>query len=293
MYIRSWSGKLFLCGILLLSGCELIRMKDNPGDDPERTPLARVYDQFLYAEDLEGITEAGMNREDSSSRVQNYIDSWIRKQLLIHEASQQIQFDEADIERKILDYRYSLMGYEYQTFYINQHLNSNVSDQEIQTYYEENVDNFLLKQNIIRCRYVKLPLSAPRAEQVSRWLKSGSEESLQELNSYCLSFANAYQLDDQVWMEFDEVIKNSPMAEFPNKVQFLRNNRYHETSDEEFRYYLKIEEYKISDNISPLEFVKDDIRNIIVNKRKVVLAQELEEKVFNDASENEEFEIFE
>ena len=290
--MMNWLGKtLAIC--LLLTSCELIRMKDNPGETTAKIPIARVHDQYLYAEDLEGITDPGMNQSDSTGRVQIYIDSWIRKQLLIHEAAKQIQFDEADIERKILDYRYSLMGYEYQNYYINQHLSTNVSDQEINTYYQENLDNFLLKQNIIRCRYVKLPKSAPRSERVSRWLQSGSEESLEELNSYCLSFANAYQLDDQVWMEFDEVIKNSPMAEFPNKVQFLRNNRYYETSDDDFRYFLKIEEYKISDNVSPLDFVKDDIRNIILNKRTVELAMELEEKVFNDASEKEEFEIFE
>ena len=88
------------------------------------------------------------------------------------------------------------------------------------------------------------------------------------------------------------MIKNSPMAEIPNKVQFLRNNKFFETSDDDFRYYLKIEEYKISDNVSPLEFVKDDIRNIILNKRKVLLAEQLEEKVYNEASENEQFEIY-
>ncbi|MEJ2004914.1 MAG: peptidyl-prolyl cis-trans isomerase [Cyclobacteriaceae bacterium] len=267
-------------------------MKDKPQDEEGEKPIARVYDQFLFAEDLAGITATEMSPEDSTSRAQSFIDSWIRKQLLIHEAAQNIQFNEADIERKILDYRYSLMGYEYQTHYINEHLNTDVSEAEIEAYYEENVDNFLLKQNIIRCKYVKLPITAPRANRISRLLRSNKEEDLEELNSYCLSFANAYQLDDSIWMEFDEVIKNSPMAEIPNKVQFLRNNSYFETEDDEFKYFLKIEEYKISDNISPIEFVKDDIRSIILNKRKVLLAEELEEKVYNEASENEQFEIF-
>jgi hypothetical protein len=267
-------------------------MKDKPDEVDSEKPIARVHDQYLYIKDLEGITNPDMSEEDSISRAQSFIDSWIRKQLLIHEATKNIQFNEADIERKILDYRYSLMGYEYQSYYINQHLNTEVSDAEIEAYYQENVDNFLLKQNIIRCEYVKLPKTAPRTNRVSRWLRSNKPEDHDELNSYCLSFATAYQLDASVWMEFDEVIKNSPMAEYPNKLQFLRNNQYFETEDEEFLYFLKIEEYKISDNISPLEFVKDDIRNIILNKRKVLLAEELEEKVFNEASENEQFEIY-
>ena len=290
-YTKSWFSKVLVLFIFLY-GCDLIRMKDKPTDSDGEEPIARVHDQFLFAEDLAGITAPEMSPEDSASRAQSFIDSWIRKQLLIHEAAQNIQFNEADIERKILDYRYSLMGYEYQTHYINQHLDKEVSDEEIKAYYEENVDNFLLKQNIIRCQYIKLPKTAPRTNRVSRMLRSDKTEDLEELNSYCLSFANAYQLDDSVWMEFDEVIKNSPMAEIPNKVQFLRNNKYFETEDEEFLYFLKIAEYKISDNVSPLEFVKDDIRSIILNKRKVLLAEELEEKVYNEASENEAFEIF-
>ena len=291
MLLKRWFGRILIISVLL-SGCDLIRMKDKPSDEEGREPIARVYDQYLFAEDLEGITADGMSPEDSTVRAETFVNSWIRKQLLIHEAARNIQFNEADIELKILDYRYSLMGYEYQTYYINEHLNTEVSDDEISAYYDENVDNFLLKQNIIRCKYVKLPNSAPRPERVSSWLRSSKKEDNEELNSYCLSFANAYQLDDSVWMEFDEVIKNSPMAEIPNKVQFLRNNKFFETSDDDFRYYLKIEEYKISDNVSPLEFVKDDIRNIILNKRKVLLAEQLEEKVYNEASENEQFEIY-
>jgi len=290
--MKNWFNSILIIIAILFGGCDLIRMKDKPGAPDGEEPIARVHDQFLYAEDLAGITVPEMSAEDSASRAQSFIDSWIRKQLLIHEAAQNIQFNEADIERKILDYRYSLMGYEYQTHYINQHLDTNVSEEEIEAYYEDNVDNFLLKQNIIRCKYIKLPKTAPRTDRISRLLRSSETDELEELNSYCLSFANAYQLDDSIWMEFDEVIKNSPMAEIPNKVQFLRNNQFFETEDDDFKYFLKIVEYKISDNISPLEFVKDDIRSIILNKRKVLLAEELEEKVFKEASENEQFEIY-
>ena len=291
-YIKNWSGKLALLLLLLLSGCDLIKMKDDGIKEEGMAPVARVYDQYLYPGDLEGIAPEGLSREDSIARVEGFVNSWIRKQLLIHEAAEKIQFNEADLERKILDYRYSLMGYEYQSYYVNENLDTNVSPEEIAAYYEDNRDNFLLKQNIIRCKYVKLSKNAPRPERVSRWIKSNKAEDEEELNSYCLSFASAYHLNDSVWIEFDEVIKNSPMAEIPNKVQFLRNNRYNETSDDEYMYYLKIEEYKISDNISPLEFVEDEIRNIILNKRKVQLAEQLEDEVYEQAEQQNDFEIY-
>ncbi len=293
MYTNNWSGKLVLILLVALTaGCDLIRMKGEGEKEEGISPVVRVHDQYLYPDDLEGISPEGLSKEDSIARVEGYINSWIRKQLLIHEAAENIQFNEADLERKILDYRYSLMGYEYQSYYVNENLDMEVSPEEIETYYEENRDNFLLKQNIIRCKYVKLSKNAPKPERVSRWIRSNKPQDQEDLNSYCLSFASAYHLNDSIWIEFDEVIKNSPLAEIPNKVQFLRNNRYSETSDNEFLYYLKIEEYKISDNISPLEFVSDDIRNIILNKRKVQLAERLEDEVYEKAERQNDFEIF-
>ena len=93
-------------------------------------------------------------------------------------------------------------------------------------------------------------------------------------------------------MGFDELVKNSPLAEIPNKIQFLKPNPYYETSDNNFLYFLKVDSYRISDNVSPLEFVRDDIRNIILNKRKVDLAKKLEDEVYKEAQNDDDFEIY-
>lgn len=290
----AWSkNSLILIGTLvLLAGCDLIKMKETAPDEAASNPIARVGSKYLDAADIEGMTTESMTREDSAQRVQRFVNNWIRKQLLIKEAASKIEFDEAEIERKILDYRYSLMGYEYQSYYVDKNLNKIVAEDEILTYYEANKDNFILKQNIIRGKFVKLPVSAPRLNKVKKLLNSTKEEDLEELNSYCLSFATNYELNDSIWMVFDEVVKNSDLAEIPNKVQFLKRNEYTETEENGFKYFLKIEEYRISDNISPLEFVKEDIKNIIINKRKVELANNLEDDVYERARNNNEFEIF-
>ena len=222
----------------MLSACDLIKMKEDASvKQPEVEPLARVGTQYIYPQDLEGIAVQGITPEDSARRAQLFIDDWIKKQLLINEASTKIEFDEAEIDRKILDYKYSLMGYEYQSYYINQNLDKNVSDEEIQAYYDENVDNFILKQNIIRGKFIKLPVSAPKISKVRSLLFSSRPEKVEELNSYCLSFATTYQLYDSIWMVFDEVIKNSPLAAIPNKVQYLKRQKYAETEDDIFKYF--------------------------------------------------------
>jgi hypothetical protein len=101
----------------------------------------------------------------------------------------------------------------------------------------------------------------------------------------------AYHISDSTWIIFDDLVRNSPLMEIPNKVQFLKTNPYSETEDDNFMYFLKVNEYRISDNVSPIEFVTDEIKNIILNKRKVELAKKLEDEVYEHALEKKEFEI--
>lgn len=277
---------------MVLAGCDLIQMKrDTPVSDEERTPVARVNNTFLYNDELSGIVLPGTSKEDSTIRMESFVNSWIRKQLLIQEAAKKININEAEVERKILDYRYSLIAYEYQTFYIKQNLDTAVKASEIENYYKANLDNFILKQNIVRASFIKVPKSAPRTNKIKEMIYSKKDKDRAELKSYCLSFSTAYHIVDSTWMVFDELVKSSPLAEIPNKIQFLKANPYYETSDDTYLYFLKVEEYRISDNISPLEFVRNDIRAIILNKRKVGLAKQLEDEVYKNAVSEKEFEI--
>jgi CHAT domain-containing protein len=278
--------------IVMLGGCEFIKMKNDPADsDNNRQVVARVNNTYLYSDELAGIVKGNVSKEDSVGRVQAYVESWIRKQLLIQEASKKIHINEAEVERKILDYRYSIIAYEYLSQYVKQNLDTIIAPGEIEEYYKNNIDNFILKQNIVRATYIKVPKNAPQTDKIKTLIFSKTEKDKAELKSYCLSFSAAYHLADSSWMIFDELVRNSPMVEIPNKVQFLKTNPYYETEDDTFLYFLKVEEYRISDNVSPLEFVKDEITNIILNKRKVELAKKLEDEVYNKARESEQFEI--
>ncbi len=290
---RGISSFLFLAMIMLLVSCDFIKIKKEAvTGEPTRKPVARVGNSYLFQDELIGIAPSGVIAEDSVARVTAYVNSWIRKQLVINEAMKNIDINEFEVERKVLDYRYSLIGYEYQNYYIKQNLNDSVSDQEIEAYYKERHDNFILKQNIILGTYIKVPKNAPRTKQIKELMLSKKGTDQNDLRSYCISFSAAYHLGDSSWIEFDKLVVNSPLSEIPNKVQFLRSYNYYETTDNDFMYFLKIDAYKISDNVSPLEFVKQDIKNIILNKRKVELARKLEDDVYENAAKRKDFEVF-
>jgi len=290
--LKNYSLIYFLMATIVVS-CDLVKVKDE--SEPIqglRQPIARVNDNYLYASEIAGIVSANASAEDSANLMSAYTNNWIRKQLLIDEASARIDFDEAEIQRKILDYRYSLIAYEYKSYYINQHLNKEVSEEDIQQYYEQNQDNFPLKQNIIRGKLIRLPKDAPNAAKIRTLIYATRENKVEELRTYCFSYALMYSLEDSVWINFDDIIKNTPLAEIPNKEDFLKRTKYTESSDETSKYYLLIKEYKKTDDIAPMEVVRDQIMDIIINKRKVELARNLEKEVYDKAVETNSFEIY-
>ncbi|MCB0505286.1 MAG: peptidyl-prolyl cis-trans isomerase [Cyclobacteriaceae bacterium] len=291
--LKKTNSLLALFTLTVLCSCELLQVKkQDETKPPEKKPVARVHNAYLYETDLEGIVPEGTSKTDSAGRVAIYINNWVRKQLLIDEAKAKIDFDEADIQRKILDYRYSLIAYQYQAYYINQHLDKNVSEEEIQEYYNANLDNFPLKQNIIRGKYVKMASSVPKIGDVKKLIFSTQEKNKEKLQELCFGYAANYTLEDSVWINFDDLVKGSPFAEIPNTVQFLRNRKYAEASDDTYKYFLVITEYKKTDDIAPLDVVRDQIRDIIINKRKIALAKDLEKEVYNEAIKQNSFEIY-
>ena len=97
---------------------------------------------------------------------------------------------------------------------------------------------------------------------------------------------------DTTWVKFDEIIRATPFSTISNKVQFLRRTNYVEESDSLYLYLLKIDQYKLSEQISPIAFVENDIRNVILNSRKVALAKGLENEIFERSKENEDYKIY-
>jgi hypothetical protein len=282
-------------GLVFLSGCDYLNLKQFSVEEEvtaERKIVATVGTSTLYLDDLEGIANKESPSADSANLISRYVNSWVRKQLLINEASEKINFDLPSIDRRVLDYKYALMVHEYKKFYVNNNLDTLVSEAEIEEYYIKNKDNFELKQNIIRGYFIKITKEAPKLNKLTQLINSSKKDSFKELKSYCFRFADSYFLEDSVWINFDEVIQNTPFISVTNKVDFLKSNTYVEEEDEQYLYFLKIKEYKISDQISPLEFVKNDIKQIIYNKRKVALANQLEENVFNEATQSEKYEIY-
>jgi len=257
----------------------------------EEGVVARVYDDYLYKTDLIGIVPAGTSSRDSISIIKNYINNWIKQKLVIHNAEENLSDKQKDFEKQLEDYKNSLIVFNYEKELIQQKLDTAISDTAITAYYEKNTKDFLLKDNIVKVWYVKLPLSSSNAATAKALYKSETAAAKQTLEDYCKKYAVNYYLDDSTWLYFNDLLKEIPIKTY-NQEDYLKYHRYIEMEDSLYSYYVNIKGFQVKESVSPLSFEKENVRKIILNKRKLKLIEDMQDNVYKDALKNKDFEIY-
>ncbi|HEY8402730.1 MAG TPA: peptidyl-prolyl cis-trans isomerase, partial [Cytophagaceae bacterium] len=266
---------------------------DEGNYDPSEKVLAKVNNERLLLKDVHALIDEPLSKEDSAAFIKNFVEKWIKKQLLIEKAEEEIDELSEEITSKIKDYRNSLLVYELQKKMLEEQLDTLITEKEIRQFYENNLHIFELKENIFKGIVIKLPKDAPDLDKISKLVQSGKPKDLKELRSYCSRFANYYSIEDSIWLNFDYIVQNSGFAaKGVDNSKILESSRFQTTSDEHFVYFLKVWDYKINNQISPIAYVKDEIKLILLNKRKTKLINDLETALYNKGKENKDFEIF-
>jgi hypothetical protein len=252
--------------------------------------IARVGDKYLYSTDLIGLIPPRTSSSDSANITSRFVDTWIKRELML-KAAKKLQLDEKELERRLEDYKYKLIAYEYEKQIIDQQLDTLVTQADIEAYYQANQENFVLKTDILRASMLKVAKVAPKLAMIRKMMREGSNKN--ELLAYALSNADFYHLNDSMWIDASELFGGTPFVqEFANRLQILRTNRYFETSDENFLYLLRVDEYKLSEQTSPIKYVSKQIKTIILNQRKNQLRAKLQHDIYSKAKEGVDFEIF-
>ncbi len=261
------------------------------GSDSKSDAIARVFDQYLSRKDVVKQIPFGTSTRDSAMLAQEIIDQWVRRQLIFKRAENNLTDEQKDVSKQIEDYRISLLIYAYERELVRQKLDTVISDAEIEAYYKANPGNFELKNNIIRLKYIKLPVSSPNGDKAAKWFRSGASADRNRLEQYCKMYAVNYLLDDANWLLFDDVLKELPIQTY-SMDRFNRGDRNLDLKDTEYRYLVSITGFLIEETSAPLSFEKNNIRNIILNKRKIKLVEQMQKDVYNQALNDKDVELF-
>jgi len=277
-----------ICLVVALSSCKYFKSKSPTQGEKV---IARAGDDYLYMSDVTSLMK-NVPHADSAAFLANYAESWVRRKLLLKKAEENVPSDELGIDRKVEDYRQSLLLYEYEKGLINQKLNKEVSDEEINDFYEKNKNKFTLESDIYDIQYVKLPAGAQDLEHMRPIIMNPrtAEDSLKR-EGYCKAAASAYSFADDNWMASSAVLKQFPINSDVLKAVANSIGKFTEIKEGGDIYFVLVRTVRHQGDPSPLEFIRAQLKEIIINKKKVILIQKIYDGIYQDAAKSGKCEV--
>ncbi|MGA2407654.1 MAG: hypothetical protein ABSF81_13035 [Bacteroidales bacterium] len=272
--------------IFLLAGCK------NNHNQAKRVAVAEVGKIILYYDEIPKLIQHGVNEADSTALIQNYINKWAKRELLLQKAEDNLTPEVRDeIAKQIEETRSNLIIYQYQRQMILEKMDTVLSDSELENYYAANENSFFLNSNIVKALFIKLPVEIPDLNKIRLLARSNDQKDMQQLESYCYQFAEKFDDFNEEWVPMDRLTIEL-QQNIENEENFLKRNTFFETSDSTSVYLVSIRDYRLRSTLAPYEYVKDDIKRIIWNTRRFEFIQSLENGIYNEALKANSFKIY-
>ncbi len=274
MSIKKALGGLSIVAILF--ACE--------GKQPVDTAdvLVKVKDHALGRREVTNLIPKGASSADSLLLAESITRKWVKDALVYDLAKHNLGDEKAEIDKLVEEYRHSLIRYRYQERLVKEKLEPDIRESDLLHYYEENQEKFLLDKNLVKGLFLKIPADAPGLSDVKKWYRSTSEAALEKIEKYSVQNASIYDYFYDKWVDFDEVMDNIPLH-VPNPKEFLKTHKFVETADSSYCYLLNIKEYIPQGSIAPYDFAGPQIKEMLVNQRKVEFLRDFENDLYNDA----------
>jgi hypothetical protein len=247
--------------------------------------LAKVFSKKLFLSELEGMVPDGATPEDSTKIINAEVERWTRETLLMQEAEKNIPAD-LNIDELVRDYRMSLVRHNYEQFLVETQLDSVISEKEISEYYEKNKEQYQLQSSILRCFLIKVPKSSPNLDQLRSWWRSTNVEDFKKMKNYATQNASFYMLKEKTWYQQSDLRTQLPQGSNLNPTQDLNQ------SDENHFYFLQVFEKKSRNQLAPLGYIEDQIKKVILHKRKMVLLDQRKEELYDRETSKNNVKIF-
>ena len=137
-------------------------------------PIASVYDESLFKEDLNFLLPKNIDKNDSIVLTRSIINSWAIQQLLLKKAVENTsENDNAEINDLVRDYKQALLINSYKERLVKQQLDTIIEKEEIINYYKKNNNNFRLNEELIKTRYIHFSNDLIDKKEVLKFFKNG------------------------------------------------------------------------------------------------------------------------
>ena len=254
--------------------------------------IARVNNVYLTIDDIDQSLFYGLDKKDSLFQIQNIINDWATKALLEDGALVNINIKkQEEFERLIQQYKSDLYTSAYIEALVKNNLDTIILDYQYKKIYKQNKELFVLKEDLIKLRYVNHDKGMPNASDIKRRFKRYNFEDQAILDTISIQF-NSFFLNDSVWIKSEDVLKKiNPLTKGFNKV-LLKKLNFIQLKDSLGLYLIQVNDIIEAGDQAPISYALPTIKQIILNRRKLKLVNQLKSEIVNDAIKNKKFEIY-
>lgn len=253
--------------------------------------VAEVGSERLYRSDVDAVIPKGLPQEDSVRLVRQYINAWASDRVYLAIAEEQLSKTEKDVTKELEDYRKSLLKYRYEQLYVNERLDTAVSDDKVEEYYQAHKESFRLERPLVKARFLRIYTDSPMLENIRKKMSSSDANDLVEADSLAFSSAMMFTTWNDEWQ--DVIVLAREMGVAYDSVLGMMNKgwiRLDDTTGVTNMAY--VSEVLRAGEYAPVDYSTPRIKDIIISTRKQALISALEQDLLNDARENGQFVIY-
>lgn len=280
---------IFLCALAAVASCKSAgRFQEAAQELFRGEVVARAGDHKLHRGELEKFIPAGVSPEDSANLAARYIKAWAEDLLMVDMAEAQLSASEKDVSKELEQYRRSLLKYRYEQLYINQRLDTLVTEAEIEEYYAGNASRFILERPVIKARYLIIPADSRLLKRIKSMMSSADDTEVTEAEQLAYTAAIKYVDMSDTWM--DAITLGQELSvDYKTLIGSIKNG-FSEIKDDSGNLHLAyIVDMIPAGKTAPLEYCRERISDLVLSARRHNLQVALEESLLEDARKNNKF----
>lgn len=277
-------GYIFL--FFVLQSCNYFTIKDDTQE-----AIARVNNTYLYKKDLKNVVPLDVAKNDSILLVNNFINNWIKQQLLLSKAQLNLESKANEFEGLVKKYREDLFINSYKEAVVKQYLDTTITENDIEEFYAKNNQNFKLNEELLKLKFIKIGKDVYNKKELIKLFKSSKKRDLDSLHAAELSL-KSHHLNDSVWVKYTDLVSKVAILKNEDKEQLLKKDNFIQKEDSLSLYLVTIKEVLKRSETAPKSYITPTIKQMILHQRKLLLLRNIEETLIDDARKKQQFETY-
>jgi len=253
--------------------------------------IAKVGSEVLYESELDEYIPSYVSPDDSANLAMQHIRSWALERIYMQLATTELSAKERDVTDELESYKRSLLKYRYEQRYVNDRLDTLVTEAQKKQYFESNQELFKIERPLVRARYIELDPKSKSKDKLLKLMASDRTQDMELVDSLADSYAVRYVDRSQEWVDVATLAKAFGIP-YPQLIESIDDSYVTViTADGAVQKTAYISEI-IYSGVAPLAYCEPRITDLIISSRKHRLLQDLERDLLTEASDRKKFVIY-